>query len=207
MEEGGFRKLIASYKGDFIIAAYNKRNIVQDLHAIYCFGNPFYRKDFIADFTVGTKIDIRVFPAGRPDFFQFNFFQGAFPAGSLFGFGGISREAGNELLQFLDFFFFFLIGFLHLLDKELAGFIPEIIVAGIELNLAIVNICGMGTYFIQEIAVVGYDDDRVVEINKEIFQPCDGIQVQVVGRLIQKKDIRVAKKGFGKEDFDFFVTV
>ena len=65
----------------------------------------------------------------------------------------------------------------------------------------------MGTYFIQEIAVVGYDDDRIVEINKEIFQPCDGIQVQVVGRLIQKKDIRVAKKGFGKEDFDFFVTV
>ena len=37
------------------------------------------------------------------------------------------------------------------------------------------------------------DDDRVVKVDQELFQPCDRIQVQMVGRLVQKQDIRVAE--------------
>ena len=51
---------------------------------------------------------------------------------------------GNKFLEFFDFFLFFLIGFFHLADKKLAGLIPEIIVAGIELDFAVVDIGGMG---------------------------------------------------------------
>ena len=40
---------------------------------------------------------------------------------------------------------------------------------------------------------MGNDDDRVVKVDQEFFQPCDCIQVQVVGGLVQKQDIRVAE--------------
>ena len=52
--------------------------------------------------------------------------------------------------KFFDLFFFFLVSFFHLTDEELAGFIPEIIVSGIELDLTVINICNLCTYFIQE---------------------------------------------------------
>ena len=47
---------------------------------------------------------------------------------------------------------------------------------------------------VQKIAVVGYDDDRAVVIHEEVLQPDDGIDVQIVGRLVQQNDVRMAEK-------------
>ena len=44
----------------------------------------------------------------------------------------------------LIFSSFLLVGFLHLLDHQLAGLVPEIVVSSIELNLAVVDICDLG---------------------------------------------------------------
>ena len=66
----------------------------------------------------------------------------------LFGLGSVGTESGNKLLKFFDLFFFLFVGFLHLFDEELAGLKPEVIVSGIELNLAVVDVCCMSTYFI-----------------------------------------------------------
>ena len=60
------------------------------------------------------------------------------------GLGGVGAEPGDELLQLFDLFFLFLVGFLHLADQELAGLVPEIIVSGIEPDLAIVDVCDLG---------------------------------------------------------------
>ena len=57
----------------------------------------------------------------------------------------------------------FFVGFLHLLDHQLAGLVPEIVVSGIELNLAIVDICDLGADFIQEVTVMGYHDNRILK--------------------------------------------
>ena len=77
---------------------------------------------------------------------------GSFPGhayGScLFGFGSVGTESGNKFLKFFDFSSFFLVGFLHLFDEKLAGFKPEIIVSGIQLNLAIIDIRSMSADFI-----------------------------------------------------------
>ena len=54
---------------------------------------------------------------------------------------------------------------------------------------------------------MGYDNDGIFEIDQEIFQPGDSIQIQVVCRFVQKKDIGIAKKSFGKQDFYLFITV
>ena len=89
-----------------------------------------------------------VFPAGGLDVVQLNLFEGALSGSRLLGFGSICGETGDKFLQLLDFFFFLTVCFLHLLDEQLAGFIPEIVVAGIEGDLAVVDVCDMGADFI-----------------------------------------------------------
>ena len=49
---------------------------------------------------------------------------------------------------------------------------------------------------------MGYDDDSVFEIDKELLKPLDGVEIQVVGRLVQKKDVRVSEKRLGKENLN-----
>ncbi len=46
---------------------------------------------------------------------------------------------------------------------------------------------------------MGDHDHRVLKVDQELFQPGNGVQVQVVGRLIQKQDVRVAKQGLGQQ--------
>ncbi len=48
---------------------------------------------------------------------------------------------------------------------------------------------------------MGYHDDGIVEVDQEFLQPCDSIQIQVVRRLVEKQDIRIAEKRLGKQDF------
>ena len=47
---------------------------------------------------------------------------------------------------------------------------------------------------------MGYHDDRVLKVDEELLQPGDGVQIQVVGRLVQKQDVRVAEQGLGQKD-------
>ena len=94
----------------------------------------------------------------------------------------------------LIFSSFFLVGFFHLLDQQLAGFIPEVIVTGIQLNLAVVDIGNLGADLIQEITVMGYHDNGILEVDQEFLQPCDRIQIQMVGRLVEKQDVRITEQ-------------
>ena len=40
---------------------------------------------------------------------------------------------------------------------------------------------------------MGYYNDCIFKIDQEFFQPCNGIEILVVGRLIQKKNIRISE--------------
>ncbi len=117
-------------------------------HAVDCFGKILHHKDFVTDLTVWTEVDVWIFTAGRTHIVKLDFFQGTLTGSRLFGLGSVGAESGNKFLKFFDLFLFLLVGFFHLFDKKLAGLKPEIIVSGIELNLAVVNICSMSTYFI-----------------------------------------------------------
>ena len=46
---------------------------------------------------------------------------------------------------------------------------------------------------------MGYHDNCVLKVNQKLLQPRNGVQVQVVGRLIQKQNVRVAEQGLGKK--------
>ncbi len=72
--------------------------------------------------------------------------------------------------------------------------IPEIIVAHIELNLAKVHIGNMGADLVQEVTVMGNNDNGVLKASQEVLQPLNRSQIQMVGRLVQQQDIRIAKE-------------
>ena len=54
---------------------------------------------------------------------------------------------------------------------------------------------------------MGHHDNRIVEIDQKFFQPCDGIEIQMVGRFVEKKDIRIAEERLGEEYFHLLVTI
>ena len=88
----------------------------------------------------------------------------------------LALNRGNKFLQLLDLLLFLLVGFLHLLDQQLAGFIPEVIVSGVQLDLAIVDICSLCTDLIQEVTVMGYYDNGIVKVDQELLKPFDSME-------------------------------
>ena len=148
LEEGGDGKLIGTYKSHFVIAPKSKGDVVKDLYTVNGLGKIFYHQYLITDLTIWTEVNIWILTAGRTHIIQLDFFKSTFSGSSLFGFGSISAETGNKFLQLFDLFFFFLVCFFHLLDQQLAGLKPEIIVTCIKLDFAIINVSSLGTHFI-----------------------------------------------------------
>ena len=58
----------------------------------------------------------------------------------------------------------------------------------------------MGGNAVKEIAVMGDNQHPAAVILQEAFQPLDHLDVQVVGRLIQKEEIRLPQQGLGQAD-------
>ena len=167
----------------------------------------FNGENFISDFTVRTEINERIFAARRLDIIELDFFERAFSGSGLLGLRCVRGKAGDELLEFFDFFFFFLVGFLHLADHQLGRFIPEIIVAGIERDFPVIDVGNIGADLVQEIPVMRNDNDRIREINQKFLKPGDRIQIEVVGRLVQKKNVGIAEKGSRKQYLYFLRAV
>ena len=53
---------------------------------------------------------------------------------------------------------------------------------------------------------MGYNDDGIVKVDQEFFEPFDRREIQVVGRLIEEQDVRVSKKCLSKKDFDLLAV-
>ena len=65
------------------------------------------------------------------------------------------------------------------------------VVARIELRLSILDLDDTGDGAVEKIAVVADGDHRTAELAKVFLQPFRGLQVQVVGRLVQQEDVRI----------------
>ena len=62
----------------------------------------------------------------------------------------------------------------------------------------------MGADGVEKVAIVADDDDHalVLIVHDEVFQPVDGLDIQIVGRLVQQYDVRVAKEGLSQQHFN-----
>ena len=106
----------------------------------------------------------------------------------------------------LIFSSFFLVGLLHLLDHQLAGLVPEIVVSGVELDLGVVDVGDVGADLVEEVPVMGHHDHRVVKVDEKLLQPGDGVQIQVVGGLVEEQDVGVSEQSLGQQHLDLVVS-
>ena len=44
---------------------------------------------------------------------------------------------------------------------------------------------------------MGYHDNGILEIDQEILKPCDRIQIQMVGRLVEQQNVGVTEQCLG----------
>ena len=66
------------------------------------------------------------------------------------------------------------------------------IVAGPVVELAAIELDDSRRQFFQEHPVVGDEDQGAAGTRKERFEPADGVDIEVVGRLVQEQDIGLA---------------
>ena len=143
--------------------------------------------------------DVRVFPRRDRHILDGQLLQQLFPRGGLLRLGGVGAEALDELLQFVGLVGDLAVFVLLLLQGQLARLVPEVVVPDIDLDPAEIDIGHVGADLVQEMAVMGDDDDRVRKAEQEILQPGDGLEVEVVGRLVQEQHVRVAEQGLGQQ--------
>ena len=100
-------------------------------------------------------------------------------------FRGQKFETPDEFLEFIRFGISLLALSFLLPEMELTGLMPEIIIADVDLYFAVIDICHMGADLVQEMAVMGDNDNCVIEAGKKSLQPVDGLQVKLVCGLVQ----------------------
>ena len=47
-----------------------------------------------------------------------------------------------------------------------------------------------------------YNEDGALEVRKKILEPADRLNIQMVGRLVEQQDVRLAEQRAGEQDFD-----
>ncbi len=178
--------------------------MIEYLLAINGLGNVLDLQNILARLSVHLEANERIAAGRGRQFVNRQLVNELFTAGCLLRLGLISRESTNKFLQFLDFFicllFLVVQGTLH----QPRGLIPEFIVADIQTNLAVVNIYDVRADIVEEVTVMGYNDDCAFVICQKILQPCNRMNVQMVSRLVQQHNIRLAKQCLCQQDLDLF---
>ena len=100
----------------------------------------------------------------------------------------------NDFLLVFDLTLLIQIG-LHLCFSEHSFFLSiSRIVSGKSGDISLIDLHDLGNDPVQEIPVMGYDDNCSLIIHKKCLQPCDRIHIQMVGRLIKHNNIRAGEK-------------
>ena len=101
------------------------------------------------------------------------------------GFGVSAFEAFNEFFGFGNELLLFVVSLLLLFTTFFAEFQIFGIIYFIIIDTSHRHFNGTGSDIIYKLAVVADDNNSFTIIDKEIFQPLNTFDVEVVGRLIQ----------------------
>ena len=205
LEEGGLGQLVLPHEGDLIAFVHPEADVVQHLAAIHGLSEVLHGEDLLARLPIHGEAHEGVAAGGHGDLLQADLLQELPPGGGLLALGLVGGEAGDELLQLLDLI---LLAAVLVPDEplhQLAGLIPEIVVAHVHFDPAVVHIHDAGADGVQEVAVVAHHQHQALVVHEEILQPLDGREVQVVGGLVQEDDVWLSKEGLGQEDLHLFL--
>jgi hypothetical protein len=65
----------------------------------------------------------------------------------------------------------------------------------------------VGADGVEEVAVVGDGDEGAVVADEEVLQPEDGVEVEVVGGLVEQQRLGLAEEGLGEQDADLLAAL
>jgi hypothetical protein len=65
----------------------------------------------------------------------------------------------------------------------------------------------VGADRVEEVAVVGDGDEGALEAGEKILEPVDGVEIEVVGGLVEEESLGFAEEGLGEEDADFLAAL
>ena len=71
----------------------------------------------------------------------------------------------------------------------------------------VVDVSGVSTNAIEKVAVVGNNDQDAFIFEEIVLKPVHGIEVEVVGGLVEKQGRRVAEKGLREEHAHFLAAL
>ncbi len=204
LEQRGCRLLCLADKGNFITARDTERYMIEYLLAVNGLGDVLDLQNVLARLSVHLEADKRIAAGGCRQLVNRQLVNELFTAGCLLRLGFIGGESTDKFLQFLDFFICLLFLVVQGALYQLRGLIPEFVVADIQTNLAVVNIYDVRADIVEEVTVMGYNDDCALVICQKILQPCNRMNIQMVGRLVQQHNIRLAKQCLCQQDLDLF---
>ncbi|RMQ07034.1 hypothetical protein ALQ09_05660 [Pseudomonas viridiflava] len=132
--------------------------------------------------------------AGRLDLGQLDLVDRLGSGSGLLGFRCVGRKAADERLQLGDLRF--LLGVVG--QQLLAGLGRHghvlVIVAREQAQLAVIQVGHVRAHAVQEVTVVGDDDHQAVALGEDVFQPANGVDVQVVGWFVEQQHFRIGEQ-------------
>ena len=205
-EQGGHGTRVARDEYDFVVFFDREVHVAEKHLSVDGFFQTSYFQNLISRLALRREDNTRIAARRGLYLFDVQFFQHLFPAGRLFRFRYVGTEPLDKFLQFFFLFFRFLVLLLLLAECQLARFVPETVIAGKQLYAVEVDIDRVGTNRVEEVAVVRYDQHRVLEVGKIIFEPHNGFKVEVVGRLVEQEVVGMSEEGFRQQYAHFLFT-
>ena len=109
-------------------------------------------------------------------------------------------------LKLCDFCGILLILLLLFFKAALTLFHKKAVIPGIELCFSVDNFYAALRYFIQKVPVMGDRKHCTAKACNILFQPFRGVEIQMVGRFIQKQNIRIFENQASEIHPRFFAT-
>ena len=127
-------------------------------------------------------------------------------AGDLGG-AGSGGEAGDEVVELGDLLF--ALGVLRFEGGTDLGFGHDhvVVAAGVDDDGLVVDVGGVGGDGVEEVAVVGDGDEGAVVVVEEVLEPVDGVEIEVVGGLVEEQGLGLAEEGLGEQDADLLAAL
>ena len=200
-------RFIVAHKGDLVALAHGEGHVVQHFHAVDSLGQVLHGQDVLAGFPLRLEAHEGILPAGGGHLLDLHGVQYLFAAGGLTALGLVGGKPADKFLQVADLFLPLLVLLAHQLLEQLAGIIPEVVVARIHFAGLVIHVHDVGAHRVQEVTVMADHDDNGAAVHQKIFQPFGAFHVQTVGGLVQQNDGRMAEQGLRQQDFHLLPAI
>jgi hypothetical protein len=185
LDQGGFAGAVAAHEADFFAAQNVARELVEDAFVSVALGEVFEFEDVLAGRADHVELDEGALDVGAGELVGLKALDFFAAAGDLRG-AGAGGKTSDEVVELGDFLF--ALGDLRLEGGADLRFGHDhvVVAAGVNDDGLVIDVGGVGGDGVEEVAVVGDADEGAVVGVEEVLEPVDGVEIQVVGGLVEE---------------------